>query len=85
MPWRTTALEDFDDDHAAATAWTARLVGLDSGSGGLALRFCCGERELKKAVRIAPFSKRVTDYASATGCIALFQLLRRASKAVIYW
>jgi len=44
MPWRTTTLEDLDDDHAAAAAWTARLVGLDSGSGEPALRFCCGEQ-----------------------------------------
>ena len=44
MPWRCTAFEDFDDDHATATAWTARLVGIDGGSGGLTVRFCHGEQ-----------------------------------------
>ena len=39
MPWRGTALEDLDDDHAAAAAWTSRLAGIDGGSGGLAFRF----------------------------------------------
>src|SRR5436190_18408384 len=44
MPWRTTAREDLDDDHATAAAWTSRLAGIDGGSGGLALRFCSGEQ-----------------------------------------
>src|SRR5215468_12528885 len=44
MPWRTTAREDLDDDHATATAWTRWLVGIDGGRGGLALRFCSGEQ-----------------------------------------
>src|SRR5215468_4677049 len=42
MPWRTTAREDLDDDHATATAWTTRLNGIDGGR--LALRFCSGEQ-----------------------------------------
>src|SRR4029077_8277138 len=44
MPWRCTAREHLNDDHATATAWTTWLVGIDSGSGGLALRFCNGEQ-----------------------------------------
>ena len=44
MPWRATALEDLDDDHAAAAAWTSGLVRIDSCSGGLPLRFCSGEQ-----------------------------------------
>jgi hypothetical protein len=44
MPWRATALEDLDDDHASAAAWTRRLAGIDGGTGGLALRFCSGEQ-----------------------------------------
>lgn len=44
MPRRATACEDLDDDHAAAAAWTARLVGIDSGSGGLTLGFCSSEQ-----------------------------------------
>ena len=32
MPWRTTALEDLDDDHAAAAAWTGGLVRIDGGT-----------------------------------------------------
>jgi len=39
MPWRGTALKDFDDDHATAGAWTLRFAGIDGGSGGLAFRF----------------------------------------------
>jgi hypothetical protein len=39
MPWRGTALEDLDDDHAAAAAWTLRFVGIGGGSGGLAFGF----------------------------------------------
>jgi hypothetical protein len=31
MPWRCTAFEDFDDDHATAAAWTSRLAGIDGG------------------------------------------------------
>jgi hypothetical protein len=42
MPWRTTAVEDLDDDHATAAAWTVRLAGI--GSGRLALRFRSGEQ-----------------------------------------
>ena len=37
MPWRCTALEDLDDDHATAAAWTSRLAGIDGGIGGLGL------------------------------------------------
>src|SRR5690348_17603395 len=44
MPWCRTALEDLDDDHASAAAWTTRLVGIDGGSGRLAFRFCSGEQ-----------------------------------------
>jgi hypothetical protein len=40
VPWRATAFEDLDDDHATAAAWTSGLAGIDSGSGGLAFRFC---------------------------------------------
>jgi len=44
MPWRCTAREDLDDDHATAAAWTSRLAVIDSGSGRLAVRFCNGEQ-----------------------------------------
>jgi hypothetical protein len=44
MPWRATALEDLDDDHAAAAAWTSWLALIDGGRGGLAFRFCSGEQ-----------------------------------------
>src|SRR5215813_9739137 len=44
MPWRCTALEDLDDDHATATAWTTRLNGIDGGRGRLALRLCNSEQ-----------------------------------------
>src|SRR5258705_3018104 len=44
MPWRGTALEDLDDDHATAAAWTSWLAGIGGGSGGPALRFCNGEQ-----------------------------------------
>jgi hypothetical protein len=37
MPWRCTAREDLDDDHATAAAWTSRLAGIDGDSGGLGL------------------------------------------------
>lgn len=47
MPWRRTAREDFDEDHATAAAWTSRLVGIDSGSGRLAARFCNGEQFMR--------------------------------------
>ena len=44
MPWGATAREDLDDDHATSAAWTARLAGIDGGSGRLAFRFCNGEQ-----------------------------------------
>ena len=44
MAWGCTALEDLDDDHTTAAAWTSWLAGIDGGSGGLALRFCSGEQ-----------------------------------------
>ena len=44
MPWRCTALEDLNDDHATAAARTARLGLIGGGSGGLVLRFCNGEQ-----------------------------------------
>src|ERR1051325_3250572 len=44
MPWRGTAREHFDDDHAAATARARWLAGIDSGSGRLVARFCGGEQ-----------------------------------------
>ena len=44
MPRRCTALEDLDDDHATAAAWTSRLAGIDGGTGRLAFRFCSGEQ-----------------------------------------
>ena len=45
MPWRCAALEDLDDDHATAAAWTraregGRLVAIMMiGIGSLALGF----------------------------------------------
>src|SRR6266403_1534326 len=42
MPWRCTAREDFDDDHASSAARTSRLAGIDGGR--LAVRFCNGEQ-----------------------------------------
>src|SRR5260370_12971807 len=44
MPRRGTALEDLDDDHATAAAWTSWLAGIGGGSGGSAFRFCNGEQ-----------------------------------------
>src|SRR5204862_7824472 len=44
MPWCCTALEDLDDDHATAAAWTTRFVEIDGGCGRLAFRFCNGEQ-----------------------------------------
>ena len=44
MPWRCAALEDLDDDHATAAAWTTRLGLIGGGNGGLAVRFCNGEQ-----------------------------------------
>src|SRR6266403_6069478 len=42
MPWRCTAREGFDDDHASSAARTSRLAGIDGGR--LAVRFCNGEQ-----------------------------------------
>src|ERR1700757_5270921 len=44
MPWRCTALEDLDDDHATAAAWASRLAAIDDGTGGLPLRFLKGKQ-----------------------------------------
>src|SRR5690242_6940004 len=44
MTWRTTGLEDLDDDHVTAAARTGRLAGVDSGSAGLGFRCCSGEQ-----------------------------------------
>jgi hypothetical protein len=37
MPWRCTAFEDLDDDHATAAAWASGLAVIDGAIGGLAL------------------------------------------------
>jgi hypothetical protein len=47
MLWRCTALEDLDDDHATAAAWTNRLAGIDGGTGDL--RLC--RRHVEHATR----------------------------------
>jgi hypothetical protein len=44
MPWRCTAREHLDDDHATAAAWTSRLAVIGGGAGGLAFRFCNGKQ-----------------------------------------
>src|SRR5215471_4103831 len=44
MPRRTTAVEDLDDDHTTAAAWTSGLAGIDGGRGRLAFSFCNGEQ-----------------------------------------
>lgn len=44
MPWRCTAREHLDDDHATAAAGTTRLAGIDGGTRRLAVRFCNGEQ-----------------------------------------
>ena len=44
MPWRCSALEHFDDDHATATARTARLAGIRGSTRGLALGVCIDEQ-----------------------------------------
>ncbi len=44
MPWRCTAREHLDDDHAPAAAWTGRFAGIGGGNGGLGVRFCSGEQ-----------------------------------------
>src|SRR5947199_8378939 len=49
MPWRCSAREHLDDDHATAAAWTARLVGIDGGR--LAFRYC-GSEQLTRACNI---------------------------------
>ena len=54
MPWRCTAREDLDDDHAAAAAWTSRLAGIDGGSGRLAFRFCNGEQLTRTCNVVVP-------------------------------
>src|SRR4051812_49920003 len=43
MPWRCTALEHLDDDHATTAAWTSRLAGICGGTGGVAGGGCKGE------------------------------------------
>src|SRR6267378_6976480 len=47
MPWRCAALEDLDDDHATAAAWTRRLAVIEDGTGGFALGFWNGEQLLR--------------------------------------
>jgi len=37
MPWRCTALEDLDDDHAAAAGLDKSACRIDGGTGGLGL------------------------------------------------
>ena len=44
MSWRCAALENLDDDHATAAAWTSRLAGIDGGTGRLAFRLCNSEQ-----------------------------------------
>ena len=44
MPGRRTALEDLDDDHVTATAWTKGLTGIGGGGGGQGFRFCNGKQ-----------------------------------------
>src|SRR3954469_20229893 len=44
MPWRCTALEHLDDDHATTAAWTSRLAGICGGTGGFAVGVCNGEQ-----------------------------------------
>ena len=71
MPWRTTALEDLDDDHTTAAAWTSRLNGIDGGRGRLALRFCNGEQLTRASdvVGASVFGEQavVTDAVEAFG------------------
>ena len=72
MPWRCTAREDLDDDHATAAAWTSRLAGIGGGSsGGLGFRFCNAE-QLTRASDVAgasAFSEQaeVADAVQALG------------------
>jgi hypothetical protein len=44
MAWCRTALEHLDDDHAAAAAWTRRLVVIGGLIGGLVLWLWRGEQ-----------------------------------------
>jgi hypothetical protein len=44
MPGRRTALEDLDDDHVTATAWTKGLTGIGGGGAGQGFRFCNGKQ-----------------------------------------
>ena len=71
MPWRATAFEDLDDDHATAAAWTSGLAGIDSGSGGLAFRFCNCEQLTRAGdiVGARAFGEQavVTDAVQALG------------------
>jgi len=46
MPGRCTAPEHFDDDHATATAGTARLAGIRGSTRGLALGVYGDEQQL---------------------------------------
>src|SRR4051794_41694231 len=44
MPWRCTALEHLDHDHATTAAWTSRLAGICGGTGGVAVGGFYGEQ-----------------------------------------
>jgi hypothetical protein len=44
MARRCASLKDLDDDHAAAAAWTWRLVDVDDGLNGLTLTSFDGEQ-----------------------------------------
>jgi hypothetical protein len=57
MPWRCTAREHLDDDHATAAAWTSRLAVIGGGTGELAFRFCNGE-QLTRAGDVVGAGKR---------------------------
>src|SRR5690348_470436 len=60
MPWRCTAREDLDEDHATAAAWTSRLAGIDGGAGRLCFRFCDGEQLTRAGdvVGASPFGEQ---------------------------
>src|SRR6516162_4647239 len=69
MPWRCTALEHLDDDHATAAARTARLAAICGGTGGRGFRFCSGE-QLTRAddvVGASVFGEQAVDAVQAFG------------------
>ena len=71
MPWRCTAFEDLDDDHATAAAWTSWFARIDGGAGRSCFGFCDGEQLTRAGdvVGARPFGEQavVADAVQALG------------------